>query len=251
MKRDATFKETFDKCLKKCETVEVFEKLWKEMLEKYNLTEHRWFKRVYDLKEKWCPAFSKDFFSAGILSSQRSESTNHAIGFRAKKSTSLTEFYKIFSSTIKRWRSKERELEFNCSMSKPSSAFVLSGLLKHASEVYTSSLFRDFEMEFNYAMASYLERSSTDENTTVYKVWLENDPLSTQQVNYTAELTRVSCTCKTFEASGWLCYHALRILHYHCITRIPDEYIKKRWTKYAKTEVWDRLDNKTLIFLQV
>lgn len=202
------------------------------------MTEHEWFARVYNLKEKWCPAYNKDFFSAGILSSQRSESTNHAIGFQAKRTTSLTEFYSIFEKTIKRWRSIERALEFKCTISKPSSTFpIMSGMLKHASEFYTLSLFRDFEKEFSYAMATSVRKISDSE----FEVWLENKPLTMQQVTYEEETTSVSCTCKNFEASGWLCYHSLRILHYHSIQTVPEQYIKKRWTKYAKTEVWDRL----------
>ena len=34
---------------------------------------------LYQLKEKWCPAFCKDVFFGGILSSQRSESTKTSL----------------------------------------------------------------------------------------------------------------------------------------------------------------------------
>ncbi|XP_021762252.1 protein FAR1-RELATED SEQUENCE 5-like [Chenopodium quinoa] len=148
LKRDKDFKRTFSYCLKRCVTEVEFEAVWNSMIEKYNLQEDSWFQRIYDLKEKWCPALSKDFFSAGILSSQRSESTNHAIGFRANRSTSLTEFYSIFKACIQRWRSTEKHDEFLCSKSTASSAIPLSGLLKHASEIYTLSLFTYFEEKF-------------------------------------------------------------------------------------------------------
>ncbi|XP_021758560.1 protein FAR-RED IMPAIRED RESPONSE 1-like [Chenopodium quinoa] len=152
------------------------------MIQKFDLVNHAWYQRVYNLKEKWCPALSKDFFSTGILSSQRSESTNHVVGFRANKSTTLTEFYGIFVRTIKRWRSDEKYNEFTCSKSIAFTSLPLSGMLKHAAQVYTLSLFRDFEEEFGYSMATTIQiLGRTEENIILYKVSLEEKPWSSQQ----------------------------------------------------------------------
>ncbi|XP_056695821.1 protein FAR1-RELATED SEQUENCE 5-like [Spinacia oleracea] len=244
LKRDPTFKKTFNYCLYKCVTVVEFETNWRSMLQQYELIGEEWFTNVYDLREKWCPALSKDFFSAGILSSQRSESTNHAIGFRANRTTSLTDFYRLFKGTIQRWRSTEKQAEFSCSKSVPSSALPLSGLLKHASEVYTLSLFRDFEEEFGYSIATTAKLIWKQENTEFYAVSIDEEPWSAQRVTYIHESQTVSCTCKNFETSGWLCYHCIRILHLHSVTRIPEQYIKKRWTKSAKSSVWNKLENE-------
>nr|GMC79770.1 protein FAR1-RELATED SEQUENCE 5-like [Ipomoea batatas] len=128
-----------------CVNENEFENCWKSMVSKYGLEDHAWFRRLYELKEKWCTALSKDFFSAGTLNSQRSESTNHAIWFNAKKTTSLMQFYKIFKETVKRWRSNEEQDEFQASTSYPTSILPMTGLLKHAAEVYTKALFKDFE----------------------------------------------------------------------------------------------------------
>ncbi|XP_056698643.1 protein FAR1-RELATED SEQUENCE 1-like [Spinacia oleracea] len=56
------------------------------------------------------------------------------------------------------------------------------------------------------------------------------------------EDSTVTCTCKNFEESGWLCFHCLRILHLHSINKIPDRYITTRWTRYAKKQIWERVD---------
>ena len=66
---------------------------------------------MYNLRDKWCTALSNDFFLAGILSSQRSEFTNSAIGFEATKSTSPYQFFKVFHKTIERWREREIALD--------------------------------------------------------------------------------------------------------------------------------------------
>ena len=60
---------------------------------------YKWFDRLYKIRDKWCTALSKDIFSAGVLSSQRSESTNSALGFEANKTTRLNRFYDLFNKT--------------------------------------------------------------------------------------------------------------------------------------------------------
>ncbi|XP_056691925.1 protein FAR1-RELATED SEQUENCE 5-like [Spinacia oleracea] len=168
LKRDPTFKKTFNYCLYKCVTVVEFETNWRSMLQQYELIGEEWFTNVYDLREKWCPALSKDFFSAGILSSQRSESTNHAIGFRANRTTSLTDFYRLFKGTIQHWR-----------------------------KVYTLSLFRDFEEEFGYSIATTAKLIWKQENTELYAVSIDEEPWSAQRVTYIHESQTVSCTHAT------------------------------------------------------
>ncbi|XP_057251765.1 uncharacterized protein LOC104896758 [Beta vulgaris subsp. vulgaris] len=89
LKSDDTFSDAFKNCLRGCYDSVEFEASWDYMMKKYGLEGDKWFARLYQLKDKWSTALSKDFFSAGILSSQRSESTNNAIGFQASKTTSL------------------------------------------------------------------------------------------------------------------------------------------------------------------
>uniref|UniRef100_A0A803N8K7 Protein FAR1-RELATED SEQUENCE n=2 Tax=Chenopodium quinoa TaxID=63459 RepID=A0A803N8K7_CHEQI len=176
LKKDKEFKYAFNQCLKMCVNEQEFEAKWQAMMQKYELTSHSWYQRVYELKEKWCPALSRDFFSAGILSSQRSESTNHAMGFRESKATTLTEFYTIFKKTINRWRSIEKYDEFTCSKSITFTSLPLSGMLKHAAQVFTLSLFRDFEEEFGYSMATGVQMIGGNEECLLYQVALEDKP---------------------------------------------------------------------------
>ncbi|XP_021763971.1 protein FAR1-RELATED SEQUENCE 5-like [Chenopodium quinoa] len=133
LKKDKEFKHAFNQCLKWCLIEQEFEEKWQAMM--HDLIAHSWYKRVYELKEKWRLALSRDFFSTGILSSQRSESTNHAIGFKASKATTLTEFYTIFEKTTNRWRSTEKYDEFTCSKSITFTSLPLSRMLKHAAQI--------------------------------------------------------------------------------------------------------------------
>ncbi|XP_073138365.1 protein FAR1-RELATED SEQUENCE 5-like [Henckelia pumila] len=238
-----SFKDAFKKCLSGCVDENEFESCWSSMISDYKLENHPWFNRLYGLKEKWCTALSKDLFSAGILSSQRSESTNHAIGFSAKKNTSLTDFFGIFKEMLKNWRNKEQKDEFQCSRSIPESALPLTGMLKHASEVYTLTLFRDFEAEFLKSISSSSTLILVEDIMMVYNVSShDNDGLS-HRVIFDCLSNLITCSCKKFEECGFLCYHCLRVLHINSIVSIPESYIKKRWTKFAKSEIWDKFNS--------
>ncbi|KAH6817891.1 hypothetical protein C2S51_001494 [Perilla frutescens var. frutescens] len=135
LKANKSFINEFKKCLSGCTNREEFEHCWSSMISTYHLEDNSWFSRLYLLREKWCTGLNKDFFSSRILSSQRNESTNSAIGFNARKSTSLTEFYDIFKRTVQSWRRNEASDEFQCSRAQPTSFMPLTGLLKHASEM--------------------------------------------------------------------------------------------------------------------
>ncbi|XP_056694914.1 protein FAR1-RELATED SEQUENCE 5-like [Spinacia oleracea] len=242
LKSDKNFKNAFYKCLSGCITPNDFEETWKSMINTFKLEKDDWFNRLYGLKEKWCTALSKDFFSADILSSQRSESTNHAVGFKANKSTTLTEFYSIFQATINRWRKTEEKDDFDCTRGIPTSELSMSAILKQAANVYTITLFRDFEEEFKLSVASSTMFKGSVGRTMFFEVWIEGITGSRQEVQYKMEDSTVTCTCKNFEESGWLCFHCLRILHLHSINTIPDRYITTRWTRYAKKQIWERVD---------
>ena len=89
LKSNAGFKEAFHKCLMGCNSEEEFNECWDNMVTMYNMKDneefYKWFDRLHKIRHKWCTGLSKDFFSAGILSSQRSESTNSAIELKQQK----------------------------------------------------------------------------------------------------------------------------------------------------------------------
>ena len=65
--------------------------------------------RLYQLKEKWCLTFCKDVFSGGMLSSQRSESTNASLSKRVNVTCGLFDFYNILCDVVTEWRIKEKD----------------------------------------------------------------------------------------------------------------------------------------------
>ncbi|XP_019162778.1 PREDICTED: protein FAR1-RELATED SEQUENCE 5-like [Ipomoea nil] len=48
-------------------SVEEFERGWQDVMEKYSLGDHRWFRLMYDLRSYWIPAFFNDLFMGGCF----------------------------------------------------------------------------------------------------------------------------------------------------------------------------------------
>ncbi|KAK5824891.1 hypothetical protein PVK06_019678 [Gossypium arboreum] len=76
---NAEFKAQFNKCFYGFESETQFESSWVTIIENFELQDHAWLKRLYELHVKWCPAFSIDIFSARIRSTQISESMNRIL----------------------------------------------------------------------------------------------------------------------------------------------------------------------------
>ncbi|KAL8525166.1 hypothetical protein ACS0TY_014695 [Phlomoides rotata] len=242
LKHEKSFKDAFQKCLSGCDDELEFESCWKSMITEYDMEKYSWFARLYNLKAKWCTALNKDFFSAGMLSTQRSESTNSAIGVNSKKTTNLTEFYQLFMATLNKWRRNETQDEFKCSISIPKYRMQLTGMLKHASEVYTLTLLEIFEIEFMKCVFSQSTVLHVVDSVITYDI--SNDNGRGHRVLFDATKKLVSCTCKKFEECGLLCHHCLRVLNINNVCEIPQQYILKRWTKIAKSEIWDRFNTR-------
>ena len=74
----------------------------------YNVGDHKWLQKLYEIHEKWCMTLSKDTFDGGIKSSQRSESTNNVLNEVGSKTT-LTTFVVNFEKLVVAISTRDRE----------------------------------------------------------------------------------------------------------------------------------------------
>ncbi|XP_074293029.1 protein FAR1-RELATED SEQUENCE 5-like [Silene latifolia] len=221
LKHDRPFQSMFNKCLNGCFNETEFEATWGTMMAEYGLDNHPWFNRLYSLRTKWCTALNNLHFSAGILSSQRSESTNHAMGFQASKTTPVAEFFGLFETTVRRWIWEEERKEFNCIRATPTSVFSLVDLLQHASQIYTLHLFHVFEIEFGLAMGTRAAVVHSEDSTLVYRVHTGGNEGASHHVTYDCVSHLTDCTCRKYQLMGMFCSHIIRVLHMHSVQEIP------------------------------
>ncbi|XP_019190803.1 PREDICTED: protein FAR1-RELATED SEQUENCE 7-like [Ipomoea nil] len=218
-------------CIWHIETEAEFQFYWTRLVTDYKCHKNNWLEKLYDCREKWCPAFNKDYFSGGILSSQRSETTNHSISRRLSKTAGLCDFYSSFVSVISEWRSKENGEDFRCAQGVPAMMMEHVKLLSHAREVYTIEIYFLFEEQFMKGSACHQEMVLNDGRQQKYHVWRPDIDIIRHEVSFNAANLDISCSCKLMSELGILCCHCIRILHVHCVSSIPDKYILKRWTK--------------------
>ena len=57
------------------------------------------------------------------------------------------------------------------------------------------------------------------------------------KVEFYPDTHEISCTCKMFESIGILCCHALKVYESKCVRIVPEQYIMKRWTREARSDV--------------
>ncbi|KAK4486778.1 hypothetical protein RD792_006639 [Penstemon davidsonii] len=144
----------------------------------------------------------------------------------------MLQFFQHFQRLIDDRRYKEMREDLRNSQSTPELPFRVE-ILKHAVSVYTHEVFRKFQIEVSKAYDSTLELCSETRDLSKYKI----TPYRKHHkkfVTYNSSTCEVSCSCRKFEFAGILCSHALTVLSFRKVVRIPEIHIKKRWTKKAK-----------------
>jgi len=63
-------------------------------------------------------AFSKSYFSGGVLSSQMSETTNKSLRRRLRAIANLCDFHNILCDVVFKWRSKKTGENHRCNKGK-------------------------------------------------------------------------------------------------------------------------------------
>ncbi|XP_021757116.1 protein FAR1-RELATED SEQUENCE 9-like isoform X4 [Chenopodium quinoa] len=227
------FTDLFGYLLKYCETPAEFEYFWKRMCDKYKCENDDWLCDLYKIKEMWCPAYSKKYWSGGILSSQRSETTNKSVSQRLNKTQGLCDFYHVFLDVISEWRSKEGARDYNTLRGNRHLAFANIGILVHARSLYTIQAYVLFEEEFIRGTAYDHVDNGLRFPEYSYLLWRPGKDIIKHEVVFNKETHAICCTCMYFSETGLLCSHSLRVYHLHCVRNIPQEYIMKRWTKAA------------------
>ncbi|XP_059650165.1 protein FAR1-RELATED SEQUENCE 5-like [Cornus florida] len=227
------FKDKLTKLFYGCETEEEFESIWGKINEEHDIVGNKWLSKLYDVREKWCQVFNRDTFSANILSTQRSESTNNIFQHIACKSMTLTEFVQHYDGSASRMPEIEVADDFTCARGKPPLLMPNNCTLLHAAQVYTHKIFKMFQAEFLKALNEQIIHVNSVGELLIYN--LKGMGCNREHmVEFHYSNLIVQCSCKSFESLGLLCRHGLKLLNHNAIQNIPSDYILKRWTKGVK-----------------
>ncbi|XP_073126798.1 protein FAR1-RELATED SEQUENCE 5-like [Henckelia pumila] len=84
-----------------------FEKSWEEVIKRTKLEKNDWLSLMYEIRHKWVPTYFNHVFSAGMSSSQRSESSHSFFKRHVSKKNSLMDFIIRFNRALKHQRHNE------------------------------------------------------------------------------------------------------------------------------------------------
>ncbi|CAN1331068.1 Protein FAR1-RELATED SEQUENCE 5 [Linum perenne] len=263
--------------MKWVDTEDEFEARWQTMISKYypdNLPHgHPWLVYIHKFRHQWSSVWVNNNFTAGMRSSQLSESLNSNLRPLLNTKKNLHQFFTQFNRLLESKRSDEEQLDFNVGDNLPIARyrtcplvcqaakvyimfyaslvlarFVFANMFNHIFpfQVYTKPILEFFQNEF--AMSLAYEPSSNhlldNEQLKVFfwhrfddeqNIWIDEHRVEVDIVSW-----KYRCPCHLFEFSGWLCCHilrtmeALKLLGYMQARTIPAFYLIDRWTRFAK-----------------
>ncbi|XP_019173492.1 PREDICTED: protein FAR1-RELATED SEQUENCE 5-like [Ipomoea nil] len=213
-------------------SVEEFERGWQDVMEKYSLGDHRWFRLMYDLRSYWIPAFFNDLFMGGLLrTTSRSEAVNSVFGSCTNQHNSLSAMFNNFEGAIDAQRATQAKLNAECEGHFPTSETPLL-IEKHAAAVYTVNIFYDVQAEVIAGSFSCRSvRSNVDGVVTRYEVQDGDELVHT--VIFDSGNIVVECTCNMFTRVELLCRHIFWVFKDRKVVSIPSRYVVSRWTRGA------------------
>ncbi|KAI6684698.1 hypothetical protein NL676_030611 [Syzygium grande] len=219
-------------CIFNVHSQEKFKLKWNSFVGTYMLRENTWIASLYGMREKWSHAFTKNVFSAGIISIQNNEYASGIFENLSCETMTLSQIAQWCENMAKQMRQKEFVESMRC---KKITSNLQSEMPveKEAVRLYTRPIFKMFQKESRNilllaieeigGMAPVREFKLTKEGSTEFNI-----------VKFDSSNSTLVCSCGKFESVGILCFHALKVLNFMNIFEIPSRYLLKRWTKSAK-----------------
>lgn len=254
--------KNFRDCLYEHEEEKEFEDAFKQLKKKSK--GDFWLDRTYKVKEKWAQCYMKNAYTLEMRSNQTVESFNRYLNREQLKADSdIVEFLKNFEKRVAKKRQKEIEAEVDLRRNLPRMK-MKTRILLQGSRVYTPKVFDIFQNEYEVYTAAYvkppIEGQPINEHLVAITDLDKDESLhKCFRVFWDPAEQTVSCSCKKFESCGILCGHGLKILDLMNIQLLPERYILKRWTRYARSSTsagefvsaenpdWDSADRERML----
>lgn len=104
--KNAIFREEFYAIVNEMLTKEEFVRAWKDLCQRYKITENPFMVRTFQCRSKWARPWSKGHYCAGMTSTQRSESANMMLKKFVPRNCSLNVFVSQYNVLL-----EDRDME--------------------------------------------------------------------------------------------------------------------------------------------
>lgn len=233
------FLMVLNRIVNNCLKVDEFEMAWEDMIQRFGVRDHELLQVLYEDRERWVPAYSKDTLFAGMSSIHQGEIISPFFDEYVHKQTSMKEFFDMYELILQKKHQKEALDDFDSRDSIPAmkERYIYELQL---SKVYTKEIFKKFQDEVEM-MSSCFGIAQAHANGSVSTYLIKEQvaegnltEVRNFEVMYDKAGIEVRCSCSCFNFKGYLCRHALCILNYNGVEEVPGHYILSRWRKDIK-----------------
>ncbi|GKE35758.1 FAR1-related sequence 5-like protein [Tanacetum coccineum] len=202
-----------------------FEEKWSKLIEDFGLQNHKWMKRMFNLRRMWLPTYFIDSPLFGLMrTTSRFESENTFFKSFTNHGSTLVNFMMCFESAMERQRYMQEVLDFRTFDSSPKLHTKLKIEIR-ASKVYTRKIFLLVQKEIIEAVwACQILECKTEEGCEIVKV---RDKREAAYRTLNTEKEKEVVQQKEYVAE----YKVLRSLEDGSVELIPEKYILRRWRR--------------------
>ncbi|KMZ76176.1 hypothetical protein ZOSMA_105G00030 [Zostera marina] len=220
--------ERFNKILNTSENINEFEKNWSSWATDNKLTENKWLKDMYTIRESWCPIYMTNHFFGGMQSTQRSEGMNSLVKLNVKRSSTLFEFVCSLEVVLNAQRNKLEELNHR-DMDAPPLLITQLQIEKCLLYIYTTEVFLLYQQQVQKSVCYYIRGLPNEPNIHIV-VGIYTQIQSAKITCNDLEDTP-SCSCHLFSSKAIPCRHIICFLTTTGRTSLPNDLICDRWKK--------------------
>ncbi|KAK1406396.1 hypothetical protein QVD17_41693 [Tagetes erecta] len=152
-------------------TPSVFEEKWQLLMDEYHLDDHPWLSEMYAIREQWVPCYFRELQMCCLMkTTSRCESSNALFKVNSSGANTLVQFLLCFDNSIDGQRYNQRLMEFESVTTTPLMLTVLP-IEKHASEIYSRTIFLEVQKEIRKGMLyCFMVNSGVVYGTKTYTV---------------------------------------------------------------------------------
>ncbi|XP_058196881.1 protein FAR-RED IMPAIRED RESPONSE 1-like [Rhododendron vialii] len=238
---DSNFGKEFNACIFGYEEIHELEKAWHTLIKKYNLQDNSWMAKTWEIREKWAHVYMKWSYTAGMRSTQLSESLNAKLKRCLKSDLNIVQFLTQFDIIVVEKRYEESKAIYNSREKLQRLLLKKSPMLIQVAQLYSPPLFDLFHDELDTSLRCKVKQCHELEGQFSCVITMRGQNVEyvvkgSVEIDETDETIcrDVCCTCRKFESFGILCSHAIKGLDRMSVMEIPERYVLGRWRLNAK-----------------
>ncbi|CAN6293396.1 unnamed protein product [Urochloa humidicola] len=238
-KREPAFAMDFYDIVYNCLTEEEFERLWRNMINKYKVDHLKYLHAMYENRKKFVPVYLKNNFFPFICSTSRSEGMNARFKENVGPTSSLILFVKeydrIMGTMDEKGNLRDKDKAHQVALLHSTYTFE-----KQARDFYNTQIFYRFQQLVKATRRYIAKEVEKDKVYIVYKseehIKNEVRPRKYLVMADVAEENYV-CICARFQKDGIVCVHILRTLVQMNKHSLPEKYFIDRWRPIERKQV--------------